>query len=305
MRTLKNLMALALIAASGIQAQAADVIDPSVQIDIYFAVCPAIEAGPAVWGPRVQSDQDFLNNQSAQAPAIVPDRFHQITLGAWQYLCVDDATSLANNTGMWLGQLVPGSAQRGNGISAPCRVISPNFTFSLDDLTITTWLWNVAGSTNVSTFDRYYPEAWGKTVNGTMIDSGPTSQQCSKFGYVGWRKSFTAHDQPGLNLISNYVKVAISGMSSMVELRRGGVVVARRQVDLPFSADAAQLAITQQGGSGATTLTVQGKANQFYGLQSSSDLKTWLPFGTPVLSGSPATVAKIGGYQFVRALQGP
>lgn len=301
-------MALALMAASGYQPQNAlsqDTIDPMVRIDIYFGVCPNIDAGPGVWAPWVQSVMGVLDDKQVPASSITPNQFHQITFGIWPYLCVADATALANNTGIWLAEFIPNSPQRGNGISPPCRVISTNTTFTLDDLTITTWFWNVAGSTNISIFDRYYPEARGKTADGAIVDSGPTSQQIKWFNFVGRRKAYTVHDQAGLDLIRDYVLTAVSGMSAKVELRRGGVVVARRQVDLPFKATTAPRLLIVRGAADTASLTVTGRANQYYRLQTSSLMSAWRDYGLPVLSGSPVTITTSCDQQFFRAVQRP
>lgn len=220
------------------QRRGADQIDPSVQIRIYASVCPAIEAGNPVWDTYAGNVQSFWSGTTREGAGIDPQWFYAITRGRWQEICVDTTGQFP----MWLGVPTPGGAQRGSGISFPVDIKSPNTTFSLDGVVFTLWSWDAPNSLGYSpTFSRYYPELRG-LKDGITITSGSSSAQVNELQYVGSRVAYDARNQAGLDAVRNYVSgVSGYGVSCKVELMRGGFVVARAQLDIPFNPSPARL----------------------------------------------------------------
>jgi len=280
-----------------VRVQDADQIDPSIGIGQYLTACPAIESGPAVWTPWVNSVQDTLAHGTPPATNLVFDKFYPIT-GAfpegWRLMCVDTT----GQVGIEFGNLVPGSVQRGMGVCSPFWIISSNnVPFTLDDVIITSWL-NTAGSTKVASFASYFPEALGVKADGTQVTSGATSQAVVGFQYVGYRRSFAAKDQAGLNVIKNYVNANVTSATWEVVLMRAGIVVARKQITLPFVQSNFVMGISRNGA------VVLGGPNQQYQVFFSDILPgNWQSLGLPVFSGDLVPVSS-SGMRFYKASQG-
>lgn len=266
----------------------ADQIDPSVKIRIYARVCHAIEAPHLVWDNDVVAVQSYWDGT-------VPVLDNVLTLGSWRYLCVDTSGTFP----MWLGVAMPGS-DRGDGISFPIDIQSPNAPFALSndvEVVITSNDGNSLGYMPV--FSRYYPEIQG-IQSGVVITSGASTMQVNEIRYVGSRASYVAHDQPGINIVSNYV-TGLSGfiISCEVTLKRSGTVVGRAKLDVPFSPTGQSLVITP------TELKVAGVANQQYTLLESSVVAPadWQIYGDPVFSGTSVSLSPTEAMKFFKAVQ--
>lgn len=289
-------LGLLLGVASNVKAE----LDPSVTIKIYATVCPAIEAGAAVWTPYVLAVQDFWEGTN-ESSTIGPVSFHAITAGKWQYMCVNNSS---NSFSMWLGQETPDGTNKGGGISFPFEIESTNTPTPLSDVKITVSKLDGTNllSSSVYTFASYFPEVKGIQTNGTVLTSGSATAPSQKIRGVGVRSSYVATNQLGINVISNYIS-SISNFvdSCLVEVFRDETLVARAQLDIPFTPVVATPTLIN-----SSTLRVNGFTNRQYRLESTVSLlpSDWQSLGLPVFPGNVAVTSNSVS-RFFRAFQGP
>ncbi len=267
----------------------------AINIKVHANVCPAIEAGPTVWNPYVATAQGFWEGAS-ETPTITPAGFHAITAGDWRYLCLSPTGSFP----MWLGSATPGGQQWGNGIAWAFEITTTGADLvALADVKITIRSWdffNSLGSTQ--TWATYFPEVKGTTSGGASLVSGPSTVQAKTIRSVGPRSAYAANSQSGVNTIRDFV-TSTFGISCLIEVKQNGIVVAAKQLDIPFGPE--PVTLTQVSSS---VVRVNGNSNEQYRLEwATSPAGPWQSFGLPVSPGN-VSITPASSSKFYRAFQG-
>ena len=150
-------------------------------------------------------------------------------------------------------------------------------------------------------FDRYFPEIKG-FQGSSVFQTEPSTTEVNGINYVGPRAAYKASNAAGLLTISNYVAgLSNFGVTCRVLLRRGGVVVGRAQLDVPFGTNLFRVL------QSPTSVSVNGSATQQYFLETSDTLLpgSWQPYGDglPVFGGVAVSKNQSQSMKFFRAVQ--
>jgi hypothetical protein len=270
-------------------------IDPNITLELFSAVFPS--AGLTVPTSFTESVNDFWKN-GTEAAFLNTNTVRMVTAGNWRYVCVND-TQIPFF--YWLGQ--PGGVVQGNWQGGPFRAkVRPGgIPISIDEFVFTAHLWDNAHALNkVERIPQYFREYRGKRADGSEDMSGPGSADYFEIRGIGQRIAFKATNPGEIGVVEAYAP-EMKGATFIVEIVRGGVIIARAQVDVPF--DPTQ-SISLQISRGLVFIT--GLANQQYRLEATSSFSptSWQSVGSPVSAGN-VPIIFAGNYRFFRALQGP